>query len=354
MIITRSVILMIRNGIKTLFCGLLVCVAFGISNGVVAQVEPPKAKPSPAPKVKGEIHTTAPYPPVYFKGGETSEKSIKVDANVNLKLCVLQGNLKINGWEHNELRVFVKKGSPIGLKVLEKDKDSGKPIWVLVSGMAKSGAPGQTSECLSGESIELDVPLNSSLRVEGRSTETMVDSVKTIIFKTDEGNISLRNITGGITAVTYQGDLMVENSGGAISLETTTGNIVAYEVGPGQVGDLFKAKTNSGTISLQKVEHRQIESNSITGSVVFNGRFLPGGLYNFKTSNGAIRLTIPIESSCKIIASFGYGNFNSAFPLKILTENIFEGGKSIVANIGAGDATVKVTTSSGSIGIKKQ
>lgn len=352
---------MFRNRIKTLFCGLLVCSAFALSNGVAAQTEPPeapeKSKPPKAgksPKGEKEYLPTTPVTRIYFRDGVTSEKSIKVDPGVNLKLCVVQGNLKINGWERDELRVFVKNGSPVGLRVLEKDPGSGKPVWVLLSGIAKPGAPGQTSECLSGESIELDVPMNASLRIEGRSTETMVDSVKKIIVKNAEGNISLRNITGGITASTYQGDVTVENSGGAISLESATGNIVAFEVTPGQIGDLFKAKTNSGTISLQKVEHRQIEANSITGSVVFNGKFLPGGLYSFKTSNGEIRLTIPAESSCVFVAAYGFGRFSSEIGLKYITENNSESGKSLTAKAGSGDATVNLTTTSGSIGIKKQ
>jgi hypothetical protein len=41
-------------------------------------------------------------------------------------------------------------------------------------------------------------------------------------------------------------------------------------------------------------------------------------------------------------------------PLKVVTENVTSGGKNVVATLGAGDATVNLTTSSGSIGIRKQ
>src|SRR5438128_9018948 len=44
-------------------------------------------------------------------GGDTSEKSIKVDSNVNLSLCVTQGTIKVNGWNRSEVRVFVQDGS---------------------------------------------------------------------------------------------------------------------------------------------------------------------------------------------------------------------------------------------------
>jgi DUF4097 and DUF4098 domain-containing protein YvlB len=214
--------------------------------------------------------------------------------------------------------------------------------------------PPQASECLSGERIEIDVPMKASMNVTGRTTATEIDSVKKAFVKNVEGNISLRNIPGGITAVTYQGDITVENSGGSISLESAAGNIIGYEVTPGQIGDIFKAKTNSGAISLQKLEHRQIEANSITGSVVFNGRFLPGGLYNFKTSNGSLRLLLPSDSSCTIKASYGFGIFSSDIPLKFLYRSETPEAKNLAATIGDGNATVILTTSSGSIGIKRQ
>lgn len=287
--------------------------------------------------------------------GATSERSMAVDPKANIKICVIEGNLKINGWARPEVRVFVRNGSRVGIDVLEKDATSSLPVWLLVS---KHGGPAvgreHPSECIRGEEIEIDVPMNSSISVSGKATETVIDSVRKASVKNVEGSIWLRNISGGIMAATYQGDVTVENSGGAISLESATGNIVGYEVRPGDIGDLFKVKTNSGAISLQRLEHRQIEANSITGSVAFDGKFMPGGIYSFKTSNGAVRLTIPAASSATIAASYGFGRFNSELPLKYTSDNVSDTGKSLAATIGAGDARVNITTTSGSISIKKQ
>ncbi|MGQ0543520.1 MAG: DUF4097 family beta strand repeat-containing protein [Blastocatellia bacterium] len=319
--------------------------------------KPPKPKADVVTKPKPE---TAPTPDkVYSEHSKikasTSEKSISVDSNVNIKLCVSNGNLRVNGWERNEVRVFVKSGRKPSIRVQEKDAASGKPNWLWITNTAIEGAtPAPMSDCLSGASIELDVPMKASLNLSGRTTETTIDSVKKVNVKNISGNIFLRNIAGGITAATYQGGLMVENSAGAISLETTTGNIVAVEVSPGQIGDLFKAKTNSGALSMQEVDHRQIEANSISGSVLFNGKFLPGGIYSFKTSNGSIKMSLPEASSFKIIASYGYGALKCAFPWEIFYETISPGGKNLQAKIGSGDATVNITTSSGNIAITKQ
>jgi hypothetical protein len=357
---------MYRNRRKILQFGLVLCAYAVFVTGASAQHPTPKPPAKPAPETAPKVWTPKPgtpaKEPAEWKGkvppspDGTYEKKISVDPNVNIKFCVNEGELKINGWDRDEVRVFVRSGRQQGFKVLEKDPSSGKANWLwIMSAASETPRGGPTSDCLSGEGIEMDVPVKATLSISGRATETTIDTVKKVGIKNVEGNISLRNITGGISAATYQGDLMVENSGGAVSLESTSGSIVAFEVTPGQIGDLFKAKTNSGTISLQRIDHRQIEANTISGSVHFNGKFLPGGMYNFKTSNGAIVLAVPKESSCKIVARYGFGSFKSALPFELLTENDTPGGKFIVATLGKGEsATVNLTTSRGAIGIKNQ
>lgn len=332
------------------------CLAAVAALGVYAQVTPtPKPPKTSATRVEVPAYPSpkdAPKPLSAARG--MSEKALVVDANVHIQLpCISQAKVVINGWERNEIRVFVRNGSKFAFRVHEKDPVSGKPNWVLITILAPDTARAPMSDCISAERIEIDVPMKASVEMKAHETETRIDSVRKVNIKNLGGNVALRNISGGITASTYEGDVAVENSGGQISLDTSTGNIIAFEVSPGQIGDMFKAKTSKGAITLQKVDHRQIEANSVSGSVIFNGKFLPGGLYNFLTSNGSIKLGIPPDSSCMVVASYGFGTFNSTYPLKIETQNITDGGKSLIGRMGSGDATVKVTTSSGSINVGK-
>lgn len=347
---------MFRNGLQVNKLAISLCLAAVTAVGGYGQS--PTPRPAQRPSVR--VDTPKPTSPKYYPrpaiaSADTSESAMEVDPNVFIQFpCISQAKVTISGWERNEIRVFIKDGSKMRFRVHEKDPVSDKPKWVLITILALDGARAPMSDCISGESIEIDVPVKASLAIKGYQFETTIDSVKKVEIKNLGGNVALRNISGGITAATYEGDVAVENSGGQISLETSTGNIIAYEVGPGQIGDTFKAKTTNGSVMLQKVDHRQIEANSVSGSVTFDGKFLSGGLYNFKTTNGSIKLSIPTDSSFKVIASYGFGTFNTTFPLKILTETESPGGKSSVAVMGVGDASVNVTTSSGSIGIGKQ
>jgi hypothetical protein len=285
---------------------------------------------------------------------ETTERSVAVDPSVNIKLCVGEGELKVNGWSRNEIRVFVRDGSPVNVKVLENNSDSGKPNWIMIGRASRpNNLTGLESECISGASIALDVPMGASLDIRGRKTDVTVDSVRKVVAKNVEGNIVLRNISAGINAATFQGDIMAQDSTGQVSLESSTGNILAYGISSKQIGEAFRAKTASGAISLQKIANRQIEANSISGSVTFVGNFAGGGLYNFKTSNGSIELKIPETSSATFKASYGFGSFNSQIPLKILYKEDQLPVRNLGATSGGGEANVVLTTNSGSVVITK-
>lgn len=347
---------MYKTGRQFIGLWLLLCSAVIVG---VGQKQPPAApapkggimKPKPAEPARREDREERMRPPSY--PGETSEKSIAIDPNASIKMCVLDGRLKVNGWNRNEMRVFVRNGSRIGIRVLEKSAESGKPIWLLVINGGQSGAPGP--ECLSGDSIELDVPRDASLNLSGRVMQTSIDSVKKVYVKNVEGSISLRNVVGGITATALQGDILLENSSGPIAVETTRGNIVAMEIVPGNVGDLFRARTNGGAISLRQIEHRQVEANSITGSVYFDGKLMSGGLYTFKTSNGRIQMLLPSTLSCTVSASYGIGLFNSDFEIKEVFNKSNGNGpvRSLKGIIGKGEATLNLTTGMGSITLRR-
>jgi hypothetical protein len=314
-----------------------------------------KVPPDP-PELKEKAPVpTRPVTPPLPSGGETYEKSIAADPNVNLTLCVVQGNLRINGWRRNEVRVFVRDGSRLNFKIREKNAD-GKPVWLTAIGYDPKNMNKSFPDCIWGEEIEIDVPVGATIEVKGQETRTAVDTVKKLAVKNIGGDITARNISGGVSASTYEGDIVVENSKGAVSLESTTGNIVAFETGPSAIGDIFKAKTNGGAISLQNLDHRQVEVGSISGSIFFNGAILSGGAYSLSTSSGSIRMSLPMTTNCQVTVLYGYGKFESDVVFKMETENILPGNvKKAVGKLGkGGDAFLKLSTNTGSIVIKKQ
>ena len=288
-------------------------------------------------------------------GDTPAEKSIMVSANVNISLCVAEGNLKINGWERSEVRAYVSGGSQVGFTVVEKGKENAAPIWIKVLGFDPTvNKENNPDECLAGDVIEIDVPRSAVVNIKSKVNEMVIDSVAKVTVENDSGDIYFNRIARGIEARTYEGNVTVEQSSGAMSLQSTTGNIIAFDVSPGDIGDIFKAKTSNGAITLKNVGQRQIDVGSNTGTINFNGNFLNGGQYSFGTSNGSINLSIPQNSSLKLFASYGFGAFNSEIPMQNVEKNTPSRVQNFTAQMGGGDATLKLITVSGAIRIKKQ
>ncbi|HEY2867587.1 MAG TPA: DUF4097 family beta strand repeat-containing protein [Pyrinomonadaceae bacterium] len=344
---------------KFILAVLAAAITGSFSLGVAAQATP-KPEPTAKPKIKTQPPDAGvPPPPArhdykykYSRGG-TYEKAIAVAPNINLTLCVTEGNLRINSWNRSEVRVYVEGGPKFAFKVVDKGPD-GRPVWI--SAMNLQATPGVNAECIWGETVEVDAPAGTSLKLTGKEINAQVDGMRKVNVKTVGGDISLRNIKEGVSAYAGEGGVTVEESWGQVNLETTNGNIVVVDSGPSDIGDTFRAKTNSGAVSLTRVTHRALDVSSISGSVLFNGEIKSGGTYTFGTTNGTIRLALPSATGCKLAATFRSGSFASELPFKIETMNVAPGDlKSIVAKLGGGgDAVLRLSAFAGLIGIKKQ
>jgi len=311
------------------------------------------------PPVAGPFPTGRPgaLPPAIAPrmGSDTSEKSLKVDPSVNLSLCVTQGTVTVNSWKRDELRVFVHSGSKFGFKISQKSEKTGDPVWVMLMGIEARKKYTVPTECISGGEIEIDVPANAVVNIKGEDVNTSVDGVRKTNVLVSGGSISLRNVAQGVTARTFQGGVTVEESKGPMDLKTTNGNIVVFEAGPSEIGDTFAARTEGGTISLQNVEHRQLDVSSISGSVAYNGAILSGGTYNLTTTNGSIRMAIPQNSACRVSATYSQGRFETEMPFTVEEETVQPGAKTVKGKFGnGGDAVIRLISSIGSIAIRKQ
>ncbi len=301
------------------------------------------------PQVKVEVKTEI----AVNESDIAAEKSLQTDAKVNISLCVDEGKITINGWNRNEIRAFVSNGSEVAFRVMQKLKD--KPVWVMVLGFdpQKIKNP-NTSECLSGEEIELDVPNHAIVNLKVRESETLISSVAKVRIENASGSTTLRKISNGIEVKTFEGNISVEDSSGAMTLTGTSGNILAFDVSANEIGDIFKVKTGSGTINLKNIGFTQVEANSNSGSIRYNGEFSEGGQYNFGTLNGSMTLLMPTDSSCKVNAIYSFGSFGSEIPFKAEQKSSGSEVKKLSAIFGKGDANINLTTYSGRILIKKQ
>lgn len=337
----------IARKIYLLTFGLFLSAPFFFLSAQTVTVEPKVISPP--------VRQARPISRMVFDEKITAERSIAVDDRVKVQLSVCEGKVKVNGWERNEIRAFVSGGRQIRFKIIQRGGENETPVWLEVVGFdtTKNNGTGAI-ECLSGKEIEIDVPRGATVEVRSNQSETTIDSVRKVIVKNAGGDIFLNRIAQGINAETYQGGVMVENSSGAMMLSTSTGNIIAFGVSSSEIGDSFRAKTSSGTILLQRIEHRQTQATSVSGSIKFVGNFQNGGEYTLRTHNGSILLALSEKASFKLNASFGFGAFDSEIPLQDVIKNVSSKAQSLSATVGKGESTLTTNTVSGAIRIKKQ
>ncbi len=342
------------------FC--LVLLAF-LQVPVPAQMQPVPTPPRTAPKPKTPAVVTLPQPaatpsPRTKKKIENTsegpaEKTIAVDQKIVVSLCVSSGALKVNGWDRNEVRAYVDGGSSVGFKT-QMDKPNKRVAGVTILGFdPKQHRELDLDECLEGESIELDLPIGAVLNVKSKESEITVDSISKVRIENVSGDINLRNISQGVLATTFEGDITVEETSGPVNLFTSVGKIIVFDAKPNEIGEIFRAKSRSGTISLKNVEHTDLDASSATGSLHFTGALGESGNYRFNTTSGRIELTLPANTSCRVTATYG-GSFETQIQFK--DANTYNQGSiwKTIAIIGSGDAALTVTTYNGSILIKPE
>lgn len=327
---------------------------FGIANAQTSvRIQPPVApKPSATPVPQSRPIRVA-VGRVINNSGIPAEKAIAVDSKANVQLCVANGNVRVNGWDRDEVRALIEEGSYVGFRVLNKTGQSTPAVVKIVGYDTQKTSVGGVNECLRGDRIEIDVPRGASVRLEGPQGQVRAEiaSIYKADIKNNSGDIIFNEIAQGITAQTYQGDISVENSGGAMTLTTTNGNIFAYNVKPIEFSNVFSAKTNSGSISLQAIEYPQIGVKSVSGAVNFSGKILSGGQYSFDSQNGSIQLNLPRKSSFAVTATYGSGEFKSELPLMNVVKDPGPPEK-LSGQTGTGDAALTLFTFVGSINIK--
>ena len=190
------------------------------------------------------------------------------------------------------------------------------------------------------------ISVTATLHSRGNTIEEANDRVGRIIIHMteDSGRVRLLYDTSeqAEDVRRYSGiDFLVTLPVGAdVDLTTSNGRIKAT----GIVGSLT-ADASNGEIRMQGVE-ATVDAETSNGGILFSGRLLPG-THRMRTSNGAIKVTIPRDLAILIDAATSNGPITSSLPLVGDTE-----GKSWSASLNPPiTSTLTLKTSNGTISI---
>jgi DUF4097 and DUF4098 domain-containing protein YvlB len=159
---------------------------------------------------------------------------------------------------------------------------------------------------------------------------------------------------------------------------TVSGSVEARNARALAAGDDFQAKSTSGDVTIENVSHSQVIGAAVSGNLLYTGSLARGGAYDFKTISGDVTMEIPANSSftlhAKVVVS---GDIDTDFPVKTAAVGTaapqtpqppqgvrVKSGKikppkepeqvRLDGAVGSGDATVNMSSFSGSLHLRKQ
>ncbi len=245
-----------------------------------------------------------------------------VNSDVQLEINeIIVGDIRVVGWETNELLVtgtigadvdeFVVEGGPESVEIYadwdEWDNDDGsedrRRRW------RGRGRDRQEVDV----TLEIRVPHGATLEINGITASVYVDQV--------DGAIEIETITGGI-----------EYSGNATTIELTsvTGSIIA------------------STASLMEGNFE-----TVNGEIRFEGDVAPGADLNFEAVNGSVELLLPADVSASFDIETMMGEIANDFGEQPRRTSRWVPSQELSFRTGSGDADISIETLQGAVRIRR-
>ncbi len=289
---------------------------------------------SPAPVVDGPEQ-----PPVWIESvmpvgmigrrDVRSETTLTVPRNSSLELRTFAGQIAVQAWNRNTVRVVAEHGRrdrlvprfENGALVVEVSDRLGQPAFGVVTVQVPAWLPVRVS------SVE------SPIDVEGLRAAVEAGSIR--------GNVIARRVHGPLQLRSVEGLVRVQDARGPVSVASIN-NVIQLVRVLGQID----AESVNGDIDLADVESPDVEASSVNGSVQFAGPFQPRGRYRLASHSGNLRVGVPVGSDVDVSVRNFRGAFQSGIPLQVGPHGP---GRRITFTLGGGGSTLELESFQGLI-----
>jgi hypothetical protein len=287
------------------------------------------------------------------------ERTIAADPNVVLTVCLGSGNITVHGWDRNEVHARMSDGMQIEFQ--PSTAGNSAPPKELSLGMTK-GQPGRSKPCLPFGDLELEVPREATVNVQGGDAEINASGVARLSINTQNGAVTIAHATRAVDVNTLGGEIAVANSQGAIKVHSVGGAIEVEDLSPAVAEDVCEVGNVGGDITLRNISHRQVTVNTVSGDLNFTSALARGGRYSFQSISGDLNLMLPPDSSFRLSATM-QDEPDSDFAIKYSSTDPpppdtnrkyrpiprkFEG------TYGTGDALISFSSFMGSVHLRKE
>jgi DUF4097 and DUF4098 domain-containing protein YvlB len=261
-----------------------------------------------------------------------SEKSIATTATPRVSISNLAGKVMVRGWDRLQVHVAYTIVSPKVAVYTEQIPAKGPADKLHFTSYLID-----RSEVVSNPDVDyvVQVPSGASIEIHDPQGVVKIESVK--------GDTSVDSLGGTISVADAVGHLSVRSVGGDIEVIRSSGRVEAYSI--------------NGNLHFVNPASTRLRGTTTSGTIVYEGDFAPGGDYILSDYSGDITVVCPASTSFELDAKTVRGKLDNQFPLVPRGPSVRSfrpPGNSIFGTQGSGQATLEVTSFSGTIHIRQQ
>lgn len=278
-----------------------------------------------------------------------TETLITVPKGVALELTNLVGDIKVDGWDRDVVRIVAEHGRSdqlrTQLRVLRQQAEALRRRTEVLRQRAESARRERESvrRALEREAQRQEAQAQrleaGTLQVETLSrmgTPAVVDYTITVPtwmalrLSGMETDITVEGVRAAIEAESIRGDVLVRGGRGPVQISSVEGEVRAFDC-DGEVqassinesvelddvsGELVVESVN-GDIRIGRVKSRSVQASSVNGTVVYRGEFEPRGRYRLASHAGNLVVGVPVGAGVDVSVATFQGGFRSGFPLEV-------------------------------------
>jgi hypothetical protein len=274
-----------------------------------------------------------------------------MSAGARLELRNYAGEVSIETWTRNEIRIEADHSRRDGLVVEQEDgvihvrpalwKDGQFDIEIEDGQLNWSWGGARTPSLVD---FGITVPEGMALDVGGPFTDiSVVGPVGETIVSVNEGDVTVNAIQGPLTVRSVEGDVTATDVQGRMRFYAIDGEIFVENAS----GDIV-AETTDGDVRLERITSTNVEATSVDGDLWFSGALAAQGLYSFATHDGDVTLMLPRNTSARVMVATYEGEVTSDFSMELPED--FAGHRARFT-LGAGGAQLEIEAFDGDIEI---
>lgn len=228
----------------------------------------------------------------------TTDTVVRVRPGMTLVLANLSGDIAVQVWNRNEVRVQAEHDRDD--RVVAEFRDDTLRLRVR----PREVTPAEVE-------WKLTVPAWLPLELSGMESEIAVTGMRSSVrARSMRGDVMVRGCQGPLEVNSVEGEVHVVDVSGNVSAGSVN-NIIRMVRVTGSV----EAQTINGDIQLEKLASSSVDASTVNGRVYFASPFQAHGRYAFASHNGKLYVGLPKYQKVNVTLSSFNGQVESSLPV---------------------------------------